>query len=138
MGIASFSPQFSRMAAMSGLASPLQAVLALFMPSAPSRPVTQVSCSSAVRSVPRYISAGRGQPVLTSTGHRDVQHILLTRTESCAAAPSSKLKIVRRFEPGVGASLAGRMVISGRMADVCAELDRMEQKESCTAQLPMF
>ncbi|MDO9359861.1 MAG: hypothetical protein Q7T70_12810 [Polaromonas sp.] len=37
---------------------------------------------------------------------------------------------MREFEPGVSPSCAGRMVISGRMADVCAELDRMAQRES--------
>ena len=64
--------------------------------------------------------------------------MLPNRTESRRMVQPSRLKIVRRFEPGVGASLAGRMVISGRMADVCAELDRMERSESGTAQIPMF
>ena len=44
--------------------------------------------------------------------------------------PPHRLKIVRALEPGVGAGYAGRMVISGRMADVCAELDRMTQRET--------
>ena len=35
------------------------------------------------------------------------------------------LRIVREVDSAVGADCAGRMVISGRMADVCAELDRM-------------
>jgi hypothetical protein len=48
---------------------------------------------------------------------------------SCPSKPS-QLKIVRLFEPGVSASCAGRMLISGRMADVCAELDRMEQRST--------
>ena len=43
---------------------------------------------------------------------------------------NSQLKIVREFEPGVDTSYAGRMVISGRMADVCAELDRMTQLDA--------
>ena len=42
----------------------------------------------------------------------------------------SRLKIVREFEPGMARSQAGRMVISGRMSDVCAELDRIAQSES--------
>jgi len=37
----------------------------------------------------------------------------------------SRLRILREFEPGASPACAGRMVISGRMADVCAELDRM-------------
>ena len=39
------------------------------------------------------------------------------------------LRVVRFVEAGVpaanGAQMAGRMVISGRMSDVCAELDRL-------------
>lgn len=35
------------------------------------------------------------------------------------------LRIVREIDSEVGSDCAGRMVISGRMADVCAELDRM-------------
>ena len=38
------------------------------------------------------------------------------------AAP---LRVVRESDSALGAECAGRMVISGRMADVCAELDRM-------------
>ena len=35
------------------------------------------------------------------------------------------LRIVREADSGIRPDCAGRMVISGRMADVCAELDRM-------------
>jgi hypothetical protein len=40
------------------------------------------------------------------------------------------LKVVRAPDAAVGPRCAGRMTISGRMADVCAELDRMTQRES--------
>ena len=40
----------------------------------------------------------------------------------CKAAP---LRVIRESDSALGAECAGRMVISGRMADVCAELDRM-------------
>lgn len=43
-----------------------------------------------------------------------------------------RLKVVREFDSGVSPSCAGRMVISGRMADVCAELERMVQRETTT------
>lgn len=36
-----------------------------------------------------------------------------------------RLKIVREFEQGSNPLCAGRMRMSGRMADVCAELERM-------------
>ena len=38
---------------------------------------------------------------------------------------SQGLRVVRESDPAIGAECAGRMVISGRMADVCAELERM-------------
>ena len=48
-----------------------------------------------------------------------------------AANPIRKpLRIVRVVEDGHSAAQVGRMVISGRMADVCAELDRMSAREA--------
>ena len=44
--------------------------------------------------------------------------------------PVSRLRIVREFDPTTSPVCAGRMVISGRMADVCAELERMAQRET--------
>ncbi len=41
---------------------------------------------------------------------------------------ASRLKVVREFDSAVSPACAGRMVISGRMADVCAELDRLTQR----------
>ena len=43
--------------------------------------------------------------------------------------PPAQLKIVRQFEPDISPLCAGRMTISGSMADVCAELDRMVEIE---------
>ncbi len=39
------------------------------------------------------------------------------------------LRILREYEPGASPCNAGRMVISGTMADVCAELDRLTQAQ---------
>ena len=44
--------------------------------------------------------------------------------------PSRPLRVVRVAEPFHVPANAGRMVISGRMADVCAELDRMAAIET--------
>lgn len=46
------------------------------------------------------------------------------------ADPPVRLKIVRQFEPDISPLCAGRMTISGSMADVCAELDRMVERET--------
>lgn len=40
------------------------------------------------------------------------------------------LRIVRILEAGQAPAQVGRMVISGRMADVCAELDRLAAREA--------
>ena len=40
------------------------------------------------------------------------------------------LRVSRVMEPSHQRSQAGRMVISGRMADVCAELDRLAELEN--------
>ena len=42
----------------------------------------------------------------------------------------SRLRVVRQFDSAVSPACAGRMVISGRMTDVCAELDRLVQRGS--------
>ena len=40
------------------------------------------------------------------------------------------LRVVRVLEPSAPRSTAGRMVISGRLADVCAELERLAALEA--------
>ena len=45
------------------------------------------------------------------------------------------LRVVRVAEPFHVPANAGRMVISGRMADVCAELDRLAALESAAGPL---
>jgi hypothetical protein len=40
------------------------------------------------------------------------------------------LRVVRLAEDGVRRDCAGRMVMSGRMADICAELDRLAEREA--------
>ena len=45
--------------------------------------------------------------------------------------PSKPLRVVRVAEDGhASSSSAGRMVMSGRMADICAELDRLVHLET--------
>ena len=40
----------------------------------------------------------------------------------------TRLKVVREHDAAMGPACAGRMMISGRMADVCAELERMTER----------
>ena len=54
----------------------------------------------------------------------------VTRRPMAVPRPAKPLRVVRVVEPAGAASFAGRMVISGRLADVCAELDRMAALEA--------
>ncbi len=44
--------------------------------------------------------------------------------------PNTPLRVLRVVEPGDRTASAGRLRMSGRMADVCAELDRLVERES--------
>ena len=114
MGIAIFLPQFGRTTGLSVLLSPIQALAALFVPAHAALVPTCPSVGPVVAS--RVTAYSRKIPYSTRSN--------LTRPP-VAAAPVQRLKIVRQFEPGANRSCAGRLFISGRMADVCAELERM-------------
>ncbi len=49
--------------------------------------------------------------------------------------PPRPLRVLRVAEPLRAPASAGRMVISGRMADVCAELDRLAALEAAPCPL---
>jgi hypothetical protein len=68
---------------------------------------------------------------INSPFHRPVQ---ATTLSSGTGRPAGKtpLRVVRMSESGERPDAAGRMVISGRMADVCAELDRLAAREAAT------
>lgn len=54
-----------------------------------------------------------------------------------AASPTPRhntLRVVRESDAAIQPDCAGRMVISGRMADVCAELDRMALRATTGAK----
>lgn len=44
--------------------------------------------------------------------------------------PPALLRVIHIMEPGPAAAPVGRLLMSGRMADVCAELDRMVEREA--------
>jgi hypothetical protein len=63
---------------------------------------------------------GASNPILTRA----------TRSKNPKTTVRQTLRIERIVESGQRANQAGRMVISGRMADVCAELDRLVARET--------
>lgn len=60
--------------------------------------------------------------VIRTSRRRDLSSSI---SSACTKVPVNRLKIVREFDSGSSPKLAGRMVISGRMSDVCDELERM-------------
>jgi hypothetical protein len=64
--------------------------------------------------------------------HRSAHPMYLPTVAQQASpiATPRPLKIVRILEADRAPAYVGRMVISGRMADVCAELDRLAAWES--------
>jgi hypothetical protein len=77
---------------------------------------------AAVESLVYWFSPRRPEPT-TSLPVRAPAHAVDAR----AATP---LRVVRVVEPSAPRTVAGRMVISGRLADVCAELDRLAALEA--------
>ncbi len=57
-------------------------------------------------------------------------HVVRARPASVPAARTARLRVVRVFDGPQPSAAAGRMVISGRMADVCAELERLAALET--------
>jgi len=58
------------------------------------------------------------------------QHAPTAAAAAAVARPCRPLRVVRIVEPARAAKDAGRMRISGRMADVCAEIDRLAAIEA--------
>ena len=63
------------------------------------------------------------------TAYRNLMSHVMAKPQTVAPTPFQVHRPLRVFrfveDPGQARSCAGRMVISGRMADVCAELDRL-------------
>jgi hypothetical protein len=64
-----------------------------------------------------------------ATGLQPFAHAPARPTPRTVSRP---LRVVRVVDTASAAANAGRMVISGRMADVCAELDRLAASEANT------
>ena len=71
-----------------------------------------------------WLAGGAPQPAATPAPVR------VAYPQAQAAVPAIPLRVVRVLEPSASRAVAGRMVISGRLADVCAELDRLAALEA--------
>ena len=119
MGIVSFSHS----PLLSLLLAPVQALAAWFVPA---------QTRSSRVSAPARAQPAPGQLVLpfSSGAAASRREAALANKARPQGSTPSRLRIVREFDANVGPACAGRMVISGRMADVCAELERMAQREA--------
>lgn len=128
MGIAIFS----RSSSVSVLMSPWQALAAFFRPAEPAAVLPAILPAATTM----RMFSGKPETVVKSTAgsacHGKATGQKSRQTVARVASPR-RLKIVREFEAGISPSCAGRMVISGRMADVCAELDRLAQRDAAQA-----
>ena len=114
-----------------------QALTAVFRPAAaPTVSPPFLGAAAAGRQAPSLNSALVLIHPAIKTVAFNALHTAATSQKQCQtvakASSLRRLKVVREFDAGISPSCAGRMVISGRMADVCAELDRMAQRESVT------
>lgn len=96
----------------------IQRLLAdLSFPAAPNLSVPYQQAAPSMRSGQRPEKASHAASARMST--------------TCQPRPKvMPLRVLRVVEKGQPLSSTGRLVISGRMADVCAELDRLAAKES--------
>lgn len=97
--------------------APLQGLLRWAMPSPSSYERTHVGEQKS----PQQFSIN---PVTTSSFHQEAKF-----QKQCSAASTRPLRVVRILEADHTPANVGRMMISGRMADVCAELDRLAARE---------
>ena len=109
-----FRPALLRSSALSVVLVPIHALVALFAPiqaaSVLARPLTSPALTYRAPNAASKDTA-------PAAAKRHVKNL--------SSAPVQRLRVSRQFEPGVNRSCAGRLVISGRMSDVCAELERM-------------
>jgi hypothetical protein len=113
MGIALFTA--------SGLFSPMQALIGWLMPRTPRSASLGHMDATCTRRGLAHDAAARPAPAATCAA------AAIERSGATARRP---LRVLRVVESNAAPAHAGRMLISGRMADVCAELDRLAAKEA--------
>lgn len=87
--------------------------------------IAMLSAARLVQVMPQWIEELK--PRLAARLGRRGRHLRVVAPHPAAAPP---LRVLRVFDPQQPRAAAGRMVISGRMADVCAELDRLAAAEA--------
>jgi hypothetical protein len=108
---------------LSLLIAPLQAVVLFFAPHASAIKLPSARMASA-RSLPS--ANGLAPSADAQTGPLKAARVTYPqRNTTITAKPIHRVRVVRNVDSSLPADRAGRMVVSGRFADVCAELDRL-------------
>jgi hypothetical protein len=94
----------------------------------PATAPTQPARRQPVFAVP-FVAAG-AVPVSENGSRANFLKASSSKNSEPISPLSHTLRVVRVVERGQARSQVGRMVISGRMADVCAELDRLAACEA--------
>lgn len=89
-----------------------------------------LSHAPASQSLASSVTCGSNHAFSTSPPLAASCHLGQAFTGVSAVPLRKPLRVIRVLEPNHVAANVGRMVISGRMADVCAELDRLADKEA--------
>ena len=97
--------------------------------------IAMLTAARLVQGVPQWIEACGARRLASRLldGYGRVRHRAALRGIA-SGQRTPPLRVVRVVEPQQARSEAGRMVISGRMADVCAELDRLAALEARASQ----
>lgn len=85
---------------------------------------------SPLQSLLRRLAPAAHVPAAITHPQRTCVRMQPAPPSACAQPVRRPLRVVRVMEAGQPRSQVGRMVISGRMADVCAELDRLAACEA--------
>jgi hypothetical protein len=110
------------------LFAPVQAVVSFFAPWEPKKPIQNLPLR---HNLPAY-SAIQNEAKNHPPGAANHPHF---RSNAKPTAPG-QARHVRVLDATCAAQSAGRMVISGRLSEVCAELDRLSRQEASIGETP--
>ncbi|WP_395011886.1 hypothetical protein [Undibacterium sp.] len=117
---------------LSLLIAPLQSIVLFFAPHAVG--TKPLGMRSFVRSpVPSTAPSAAPHAAPGSAVLRTSRITYPSTMPHISAKPIHRVRVVRNIDTALPADRAGRMVVSGRFADVCAELDRLASMEMRTA-----
>jgi hypothetical protein len=120
---------------LSLLIAPVQAVVLFFAPhAAAGKPngVRMPARAHASTSAQTMQHAHAAPTAHANAAHPRTTHPRTTHPRSktyVSAKPIHRVRVVRNVDASLPADRAGRMVVSGRFADVCAELDKLASME---------